>query len=302
MIKKYGPLDPPKDIKLPGTPVDDSELFFPDVSKLPDDKPVSRYNGGDSNLAIMRTLKFLFNPFAKDSYYYQIEIPAEDFMKYAASIDGSPSTILTALMYKSVLGLFKEKEGTHISGRIAADYRNDIGADSSYRDFVRFIHVRYEWNMKEESIKKLNMRARGAVISQNQPELSFERIKKIEQVHRGVDAQPDLKSKKKFASQNSTFRSDPRDNYTISYVGKVDWGGMEEHIRGVYTITDGDLMLEVNALKNTFCISFQLFEKDRTPLNLFCQVLQQENIPYTVSDMYVKNLPRIVFQGKRLSH
>ena len=94
----------------------------------------------------------------------------------------------------------------------------------------------------DEPIEKLNMRARGAIIRQNQPELAYERFRKLDEVHKGVDAQPDLKSKRKFALANSTFRSDPRDNCTVSYVGKVDWGEMEQHIRGVYTITDGDLM------------------------------------------------------------
>ena len=73
-------------------------------------------------------------------------------------------------MYKAMARFFKEKEGTFISGRIAADYRNDIGADESYRDFVRFIHVKYEWDMKDEPVSKLNMCARGAVIIQNQVE------------------------------------------------------------------------------------------------------------------------------------
>lgn len=45
------------------------------------------------------------------------------------------------------------------------------------------------------------------------------------------------------------------------------------------TITDGDLMLEVNALKDKFCITFQLINKDRKPLDLFCEVLDQEKIP-----------------------
>lgn len=295
MVKKYGPLDPPTDIKLPGTPVTDAERFFPDADSLPDDEPISRYTGGDSNLSLPRVLMYLLNPFARDAFYYQIEIPAKDFMEFAARIDGSPNTVLTAMMFKVVSALFKEKEGTHLAGRIADDYRSDIGAESSYRDFIRFIHVRYEWSMKDESVENLNMRARGAVITQNQPELSFERFKKLEEIHRGVDAQPNLKAKKEFASRNSTFRSDPRDNYTISYVGQIDWGGMEKHIKGVYTITDGDLMLEVNALKDTFCITFQLYGKDRKPLELFCNILKQENIPYRVSDRLIRYSPRIKF-------
>lgn len=293
MTQKYGPLDAPKDIKLPGTPVTDGEMFFPDADKLPDDEPISRYTGGDTNLHLGRFLKYLLNPFARDSYYWQIDIPAKDFMDYAVRIDGSPYTILTAIMFKVTSRMFKEKEGTFLSGRIAADYRKDIGANESYRDFVRFIHVRYEWSMKDEPIQKLNMRARGPLIAQNQPELGIERFKKLDKVHRGIDEQPDLKAKKKFAAKNSTFRSDPRDTYTISYVGQTDWGGMDAHIRGFFTITDGDLMLEVNALKDKFCITFQLINKDRRPLELFCEVLDQENIPYSVSERHTRYMPKI---------
>ena len=293
MLKKYGPLDAPKDVKLPGTPVTEGELFFPDADTLPDDEPISRYTGGDTNLHLGRFLKYLFNPFAKDCYYYQIEIPAKDFMEYAARIDGSPNTILTAMMFKVTSQMFKEKKGAFLSGRISADYRKDIGANESYRDFVRFIHVKYDWNMKDESVQKLNMRARGALIAQNQPELSYERFKKLARAHKGIDEQLNLKAKKKYASKHSTFRSDPRDTYTISYVGQTDWGGMDAHIKGFYTITDGDLMLELNALKDVFCLTFQLINKDRKPLELFCELLEQEGVPYSVSERYTRYMPKI---------
>ena len=210
-------------------------------------------------------------------------------------IDGSPNTVLTALMFKVTSHMFKEKKDTFLAGRIAADYRNDIGADQSYRDFVRFIHVKYEWSMKNESIQKLNMRTRGPVIAQNQPELSWERFKKLEKVHAEIDAQPNLKAKKKYASQNSTFRSDPRGTYTVSYVGKTDWGGMDAHIQGFYTITDGDLMIELNALSDKFCITYQLIDKDRKPLDLFCKLLKREGLPYTVSEMQTRYMPKIKF-------
>ena len=293
MLKKYGSLEAPKDLKLPGSPVTDGELFFPDAASLPDDEPIYRYDGGDSNLALLRTLKYLFNPFAKDCYYYQIEIPSKEFMNYAARIDGSPNTILAAMMVKAGMGFLKEKKGTHLSVRIAADYRDEIGANESYRDFVRFIHIRYEWDMKEQPIEKLNMRARGAIIKQNQPELGVERFVKLQNVHDAIDKQPDLKSKKKYALSNSNFRSDPRDNSTVSYVGKVEWGEMDKHIKGLYTITDGDLMLELNALTDKFCITFQLIDKNRTPLERFCEILKHEGLPYKVSDRFTRYLPKI---------
>ena len=147
--------------------------------------------------------------------------------------------------------------------------------------------------MKDESIAKLNMRARGAIIKQNQPELGVERFVRLQKVHDGIDAQPDLKSKKNYALSNSTFRSDPRDNSTVSYVGKMDWGEMDQHIKGLYTITDGDLMLEVNALSDQFCITFQLIDKKRQPLERFCEILDGEKIPYTVSERFARRLPKI---------
>lgn len=293
MIKKYGDLAAPADLKFPDSPVTDGELFFPDADALPKDEPIYRYDGGDSNLALWRTIKFMINPFVQNNYYYQIEIPAKDFMDYAARIDGSPNTILAAMMVKVCMRIFKEKKDTHLSVRIAADYRDDIGATESYRDFVRFIHIRYEWGMKDESIQKLNMRARGSIIKQNQKELSIERFVKLQKTHDAIDAQPDLKSKINHTMSNSAFRSDPRDNSTISYVGKVDWGEMDKHIKGVYTITDGDLMLEVNAVADKFCITFQLMDKKREPLERFCEILDNEKIPYTVSERFTRYLPKI---------
>ncbi len=295
MTQKYGTLNPPVDIKLPGTPVEEGELRFPDVNTLPDDEPLYRYDGGDTNLHLGRTLKYLLSPFARESYYYQVEIPTKDFMDYAAKIDGSPNTILTAMMFKVSSRLLKEKKGTFLSGRIAADYRKDIGANESYRDFVRFIHIRFEWDQKDESVKKLNMRARGALIKQNQPELSYERFRRLVKAHAGIDEQPDLKAKKKYASQNSAFRNDPRDTYTVSYVGQTDWGEVGEHIKGFYTITDGDLMLEVNALKDSFCITYQLYGKDPKPMDLFLDVLKEEGLTYKVSEQYTRYMPKIQF-------
>ena len=241
----------------------------------------------------MDTLKYILNPFARDCYYYQIEIPADALLSYNKGIDASPNSIIASIMYKVCTRLFTPKDGPHLAARIPADFRDDIGCPDSYRDFVRYIHVKYDWDLKDEPIEKLNMRTCGALISQNQPELSCEVFRHREQLHDAIDALPDLKSKKAYASRNSPYRTDVRDVYTVSYVGKTDWGGMAAHIRGIYTITDGDLMLEVNALPDKFCISFQRYVKRPDAVNAFCAVLDEEGLPYTVSERLVRWLPEI---------
>jgi hypothetical protein len=50
-------------------------------------------------------------------------------------------------------------------------------------------------------------------------------------------------------------------------------------------------LLEVNVLKASFHITYQLYGKDRTPLERFLEVLDGESIPYRVSDMKTRYLP-----------
>ena len=304
LTKRYGEIEAPADLKHADTPVAKSELFVPDPDSLPGDAPIARYTGTNTMVAVGETVKYFLNPFARDSYYYQIDIPKAAFMAYNTDIDASPNSVLAALMFKVCTRLYTPKNGRHIAARIVADFRNHIGCPDSYRDFVRLIHVKYDWAMKDEPIQKLNMRARGALILQNQPELSWEAYRRRAKLHAAIDAKPCLAWKKIYALTHSPYIWDVIDTYTISYVGKTDWGGLAEHIRGVYTITDNSLMLEVNALPDKFCICFEMYPKKPDAFNTFCAVLDEEKLPYTVSKQMIRYLPDLHFpkrsRGKRL--
>lgn len=214
-------------------------------------------------------------------------------MEYAKSIDGSPTTVLSALMIKAAARHFEEEEGEHLSMRIADDYHNDVGVPNSYRDFVRLLHVKYDWSAKDAPVRKLSLAARGAIMTQALPELSYERFRAIEKIRRGIDAQPDLASKRQYATANSLYRSDIRDTCTLSYVGQVDYGQMSEHITGIYTITDGDMMIELNALPNTLCLSLQMINREPELTELFCDVLREEQLPFAISECEQRYLPTI---------
>jgi len=294
LTKKYGKIAPPSDLKAVGTPVDDAEYAYADPDSLPTDDPLKRYEEGDSKVGMEQDYLYFLNPFAKNVYYYQIELESKPFMDYAKRIDGSPNSVLAAIMLKTTVRYFAERKDQHISAKIADDYRKDIGCDKSYRDFVRFLHVKYEWEMEKESIEKLSQRARGAILLQMQPENTFEWYRTLVDAQRGIDSQPDLRSKIKYARDHSIYRSDSRDTYMVSYVGRTDWGGMANYIRSAFTVTDGNLMLEVNALPDKFCVTFQMLSKDRKPLDRFCEILQEEGLPFTVSDRLIRYMPDLV--------
>ena len=307
LAKKYGKIEPPADLKAVGTPVDDAEYAYADPDSLPAKDPAQRYEGGDSNVGIEQDYLYFLNPFAKNVYYYQLEFDSNIFMDYARRIGGSPNSVLAALMLKTTVHYFSERKdqhvpenmvferkNQHISAKIAADYRKDIGCNESYRDFVRFIHVKYEWEMEKEPIEKLSQMARKAINQQRQPENTFEWYRTLVDAQRGIDSQPDLRSKIKYARKHSIYRSDSRDTYMVSYVGQTEWGGMAKYIRSAFTITDGNLMLEVNALPDKFCVTFQLLSRGRKPLDRFCEVLREEGLSFTVSDRMIRYMPDLV--------
>ena len=297
LTKKYGEVRPPADLKTVGSPVDEAEYAYPDPDQLSTDAPLKRYEEGDSLVGVEQDYLYFLNPLAKEVYYYQIELDSKAFMDYAKRIDGTPNSVLAAIMLKTTARYFPTLKNRHISAKIADDYRKDIGCEKSYRDFVRFIHVKYDWEMESESVERLSQRARGAILTQMQPENSIEWFRNLAESRKGIDAQPDLKSRIKYAQKHSIYTSDARDTYMISYVGKTDWGGMAEYIRSVFTITDGNLMLEVNALPDRFCVTFQLLTKDSRPLDLFCEILTDEKLPFTVSERMVRYMPDLLLPG-----
>ena len=294
LTKKYGEIKPPADLKAVGSPVDEEEYAYPDPGQFSKEAPLKRYEEGDSMIGVEQDYLYFLNPFANEVYYYQVELDSKAFMEYAKRIDGTPNSVLAAIMLKTTARYFPQIKGQHISAKIADDYRKDVGCNKSYRDFVRFIHVKYDWEMESETIERLSQRARGAIITQMQPENSFEWYLKLLEAREGIDSQPDLKSKIRYAHKHSIYTSDSRDTYMISYVGKTDWGGMAEYIRSIYSITDGNLMLEVSALPDKFCVTFQMLTKDRKPLDLFCEILEDEKLPFTVSERMVRNMPDLL--------
>ena len=291
LTKKYGDIKPPADLKAVGSPVDEAEYAYPDPDKLPLDAPLKRYEEGDSNVGLATDLVYFINPLSDKVYYYEVELESKPFMEYAKNIDGTPNSVLAAVMMKTSARYFTKIQGWHISAKIADDYRKDIGCPKSYRDYVRFIHVKYDWEMEKESIERLSQRARGAILLQMQPENSYEWYRKIVEARKGIDSQPEKKKKKQYAQKHSIYKSDSRDTFMVSYVGKTDWGGMSDYIDSIYTITDGNLMLEVNALPDKFCITFQMLTKDKKPLDLFCDILKEEQIPFKVSERMVRYMP-----------
>ncbi|MBO7727907.1 MAG: hypothetical protein J6S50_05265 [Oscillospiraceae bacterium] len=281
----------PEGFFAPGSPQLEGETAIPDLETLPHDEPIGEYRGGDSFIPMKDFVGYVIKPVEKQ-VFTPIDIEADYFMKYAREHDGSPNSILSALMYRACSRLFPDAE--QISGGIVCNYQKDVGCPNTYHDLVRLLHTRYTPKLRDWPIDKLSTVSRGMMYLQMQPEISWKYYRDLLAYREEIDRQSTARKKQRYASKNSPLRSGPKDTFNISYVGKVNWGGLSEFITAVYAITEGHLMLEVLTAGNRFCISFETLCDTEKYLGEFLNVLREEGVPYTVGETEQSNLPRIL--------
>ena len=133
-----------------------------------------------------------------------------------------------------------------------------------------------------------------------QPEISWNECRMINSFRRSIDAQPDLNSKVDYAVEHSPTTHGIPSTYVISYVGKVEWGQLASFIQGVFTLTMGHIMIEINATEENFCLSFQTVRKGSKYLEAFLKTLDEEGISYQVGDVEERKLPEVILPGRSI--
>ncbi|MCR4655704.1 MAG: hypothetical protein K5770_05675 [Lachnospiraceae bacterium] len=273
-------------------PITDEECAEPNPDSLPETEPVGNFDfPGDAFVPRADYMELMKNPQGGIGYF-PIIIPKKELMKYARDNDGSPNSILSAALFKMAVKVFPDEE--RFMGRIACNYREDVGCPETYRDMVRQLKVPYDRRMSDWPIEKLSTMTRSRMYIQMQPELSWAECRRVNAFRKAIDEQSDLESKADYAVKHSPTLSEGASTFFISYVGKVEWDGLAPYIKGVFSITNGHIMLEVNATRDDFCISFQTVRRDDKYLKEFTEVLDEEGISYRIGPLEDRNLPGIV--------
>lgn len=281
-----------EDVRLPDSALEAGETELPRVDSFSNDMVLGEYRGGDSYVPVEDYIAAYMDPaVAKMAGYYPILIRKDDLMGYARDNDGSPNSVISAIMFKMTARVFPNAE--QLSGRIACNYRTDVGCPNTYRDLVRLLHVRYKSYMKDWEIQKLSTVTRGAMYLQMQREIGQKEYRRLMEYRAGLDAQTTTKNKRKYAMEHSLLHTGVKDTYTISYAGKVNWGGMSPYIQAMYPITEGHLMIEIISFEDVFCISFMALGNDKKYIEGFLNVLDEEGIPYQVGEKRLRNLPTV---------
>ena len=286
----YGVHPDPGSTIMTDTPVLEEEYAYPKLEEIPQDRPMGKIKKDDVWFPGLEYLFGFGNLVFSDSVHYEFEIPKKELMKYVSENDGSPMSAVAAVMVKA-LNRALPKNDKPFRVETNHNYRQEVGCPKTHHDLLSHVFCFIPYHAQSWPIDKLCTVIRGSTHLQIQPEYAYETLRKFYEYTDGIDNVKGLKNKNKYASKNSHRVPDVHNTILINYVGREDWGGMTEYVERAHIITDAHLLFEILDVGDKFCISLMQMNKKEKYMDCFCQILDEEKIPYKIHGRYNNHLP-----------
>lgn len=286
----YGVHPDPGSTIMTDTPVLEEEYAYPKLEEIPADKPIGKIKKDDVWFPGLEYLFGFGNLIFSDSVHYEFEIPKNELMKYVSENDGSPMSAVAAIMVKA-LNRALPKNDKPFRIETNHNYRQDVGCPKTHHDLLSHVFCFIPYHAQSWPIDKLCTVIRGTTHLQIQPEYAYETLRGFYAYTDGIDNVKGLKNKNKYASKNSHRVPDVHNTILINYVGREDWGGMTEYVERAHVITDAHLLFEILDVGDKFCISLMQMNRKEKYMDYFCQILDEEKIPYKIHGVFKNHLP-----------
>ncbi len=213
---------------------------------------------------------------------YNFRAKMSDVMKFSHENDASPCALFSSIMAKAIRSVHPD-ETKDIVSAVSFNLRPGLGNRNSYRMLCNAIMIRYPKRLDNAPVSKICTCTRGSITLQSQAEnVLYYAQKKKEQLEEFLKIS-DIKTKKEILSK--TALKDSTDNtFSVSYVGAVDYGSLQEHIESVRYFTDGStyrtLFTEISSFNEWFYITLlQGFSND-VYYKALLNELKQNDIEY----------------------
>jgi len=214
-------------------------------------------------------------------YYLCFTINSDSFMKYSRDNDGSPNALLALFMSHAVHAIHPDAK--NIVAGVAIDQRRAFDSSKSHFCRVGLIHIKNSPKMEKMDISTCATCYRGKIILES----DVDRVTEVLSLSQQFNMY--LKSLKTFdekcaVSRAAVQRGCMNDTFSVSYVGKQDFGEINNHIRFIGAMVDAStlhLSIEIMSIPGKFFISVsQDFSSDIYVKKLM-ELLEAEGIKCT---------------------
>lgn len=261
-------------IRMPDSPICDGEHIYP----FPD---------GAMNTEEFCTLSkepeevYNLDPVAFDTeglYAYHLHVPQKEMMAMASSSDGSPVSFLSVLLYRALHRLDHNIDKPVVA-HVQHQYRAVLRTPMCHHSLVNYISVAMAPRLNKWDVEKQNTVVRGQVI------LKGDKDSDIASINRLIEAFPNESSfdDKKGAMAHFAEKSVLGKTFGISYVGKMDWCGLEHYVEDLHAYigekhTKNMLLIEVMTVGEDFSLTFMQSGKGEKYLNAFMDEIRSLGI------------------------
>lgn len=291
--ERYEPELEPGPIRVLGEEIDPAEAVDPmdalpdvDLSKLPKvERPRS------------------FSPYDADALtpchrkVYDIQIPEAPLLRFTSANDASPGTLVNLFLARAIDGLHPHRDDPIVGGYVM-NARPMLGAPKSPANCVSSMQLEYKDRMKGIDLTTQATIYRGMTFLQSDEERVRRTLLMAAARYRMAAAIPTLAGRQEAFSQFMTMGAGVY-TFTVSYVGKGNYGGAEKYIREFWTHvpTAMPILIEVAAIHgNIFLSLHQRFEEDLY-VRAFLRQFEENGIPAKLVHVSAGELPGVVDLG-----
>jgi hypothetical protein len=178
-----------------------------------------------------------------------------------------------------------EKLECSVVAHVQHQYRAAINAPFNRHSLVSYIPVELSPAIKERRVEVQNTIIRGQVILGSEPENDLRSVDRLVSVLCG-DKCPTL-AEKQCAMQKYIENSIKGKTFGISYVGKMDWCGMDRYVEDLHAYigekaTPNMLLIEVMTVGEDFSINFMQSGRGTRYVDAFMEQLKNFDIPVSL--------------------
>ena len=262
-------------IRIPDSPVFDGEYAYPFPDRVIEAEAIDIIPEEPKEVYGLES-----EAFDKEGLYaYHLHIPQKEMMAKASSSDGSPVSFLSVLLYRAFHRLDQNIDKPVVA-HVQHQYRAALRTPMSHHSLVSYIPVVLAPRLNKWDVEKQNTVVRGQVILKGGYEAD------IAAVNRLIEAFP---SEASFADKVDVMTRYAEESingktFGISYVGKMDWCGLERYVDDLHAYigekhTKNMLLVEVMTVGEDFSLTLMQSGKGDRYLNAFIDEIRALGIP-----------------------
>ena len=263
-------------ILLPDSPVSEGEYCYP----FPE-KPVLAEVEKEKKSGVAYPLDS--DAFDNEGLYaYHLKIPQSAMMSVANPSDGSPASFLSIMLFRALCELDKDIDEPVVA-HVQHQYRAAIKAPLSRHSLVSYVPVTLSPAIKNRDVEMQNTVVRGQIILGSEPEEDIRAVDRLVSAFSNNETLDDKQTAMRKFIDDST---QPK-TFGISYVGKMNWFGMDRYVEDVHVYigekhTPNMLLIEVMTIGEDFSINFMQSGRGRRYVDAFMKQLTDLNIPVSL--------------------